>query len=101
MIDLKWGKKISCFSETKRKHLLRFYGHGVMYRDHWKGEKRFFLKWDRKSFAICLPSVVPEGECIRWIFGWRLHEKIDFITNKPDPVLLEVHFYKLEVALYR
>ena len=101
MIDIKWGKEISYFSEMKREHLLRFYGSGIVYRNFWLGTKRFFLKWEKKAFAICLPSVVPEGESIKWIFGWRLHDKIDFITDKPDPVLFELHLYKAEVAIYR
>ena len=101
MIDIKWGREISYLSEKRRTHVLRISGNSIMHRNFWLGTKRFFLKWEKKAFAICLPSVVPEGESIKWLFGWRLHDKIDFITDKSDPVIFELHLYKVEVAIYR
>ena len=101
MVNIKWGKEISYLSNKRKTHLLRVSGNSIMYRNFWLRTTRYFLKYTRKAFAICLPIVVPEGKSIRWIFGWKLHEKIDFVTNKPDPVLFELHFYKVEVALYR
>lgn len=103
MIDIKWGEfnDNAAYSRQKRKCLLRFSGNSVSFKNHWGAYTRYFLKWNKRAFAVCLPCKTREGESIKWIFGWRLHDKIDFKTDKRDPVLLEIHFYKVEVVFYR
>lgn len=101
MLNIKWGKIISYLSEQRRTYLLSISKNSIYYRNFWLRTTRYFLKYTRRAFAVCLPTVIPEGESIKWIFGWKLHDKIDFITDKPDPVRLEIHFYKVEVAFYR
>ncbi len=100
MIDIKWGPIIDSIEGVKQ-HFIRFSGNAFFYENRWNSERRYFLKWNRRTFAICLPVSISFWEDIRWIFGWRLHEKIDPKTKQIDPVILEIHFYKTEVACYR
>ena len=101
MIDIKWGKPISYLDSKRRKYVLRFSGNSISCRNFLRSYTRYFLKWNKRAFAICLPCKTFEAENIKWIFGWRLHEKIDFCTDKIDPIIFELHIYKIEVALYR
>jgi len=100
MIDIKWGKKISSFPPVK-KHLFRISSNSVSYRNMFNSEMRYFLKYNKRSFAICKPTLVSFWENINWIFGWSYHPKTNIVTGLLDGVLLEIHFYKMEIAVYR
>ncbi len=99
MIDLKWGQ-ITDPIEHIKKHLLRFSGNAVFYENRRNSERRYFLKYDKKHFAICLPSVIDPWENIRWIFGWKLNDKIDIAPGKKGAILFDKVFLPLFYSHY-
>lgn len=101
MIELRWGKKITYLDSEKRRNLFRISSNSIHYRNLWLSTSRYFLKYNKTTFAICWPSAVDHWDKVKWIFGWRYHPKVNVITGLLDGLLIEVHFGKLEVALYR
>ena len=62
----------------------------VVIRNKKDNYKIFLLKWAKGHFALCRPVKIGEGERIRYIFGWAVRSRINFITDCYDPYKLEI-----------
>ena len=60
-----------------------------------------FIKISNRSLAIIRPIWIDEGCEFKWIFGWYYHPPINPITDLPDIILIEFHFWNRTLTFYR
>ncbi len=102
MIEFRFGKYVKDFrNRTVRNYLLVIGYGGIAIFNKANMTKRFFLKWAKGHFAICRPVKLKEGECVKYVFGWNVHPRINYISDCYDLYKFDIRLWNKELLFKR